>query len=248
MRRRRPFTRAAALIAAALLTLALAPAAPVAAASAKGPLGQFKHLVVIYEENHSFDNLYGHVGRGRRPARHRPVATPTRPTRSRSPRTARPYNCLKQLDVNLDVAAAGAAPAAPTTVTFRRRGHDGVATSRNAPVQHRRLHPGRRTTCPDRRPPVQLAERRRSNGTRAARRLHPRPGPPVLPGAVPAQRRAAEPLRDRQRRGRHDDGLLRHDRSCRSTSTCTAEGARTTSSPTTSSRRRSAARSSTTST
>ena len=32
---------------------------PGAAAAAKGPLGDYSHLVVIYEENHSFDNLYG---------------------------------------------------------------------------------------------------------------------------------------------------------------------------------------------
>ena len=29
----------------------------VAAAPKTGPLGNFKHVVVIYEENHSFDNL-----------------------------------------------------------------------------------------------------------------------------------------------------------------------------------------------
>ena len=33
--------------------------APVSAAPKTGPLGNFKHIVVIYEENHSFDNLYG---------------------------------------------------------------------------------------------------------------------------------------------------------------------------------------------
>ena len=44
-----------AIVAVALLALA----APVTAAPDKGPLGNFKHLVVIYEENHSFDNLYG---------------------------------------------------------------------------------------------------------------------------------------------------------------------------------------------
>jgi len=36
----------------------LAIAGPVAAAPKSGPLGPYKHLVVIYEENHSFDNLY----------------------------------------------------------------------------------------------------------------------------------------------------------------------------------------------
>jgi acid phosphatase len=46
---------------AALASLALAAAGviPVSAAVNQGPLGHFKHLVVIYEENHSFDNLYG---------------------------------------------------------------------------------------------------------------------------------------------------------------------------------------------
>ena len=35
------------------------------------------------------------------------------------------------------------------------------------------------------------------NGSGPARRLHPRPRAPLLPGAVPARRREAEPLRDR---------------------------------------------------
>ena len=49
--------------------------------------GGFKHLVVIYEENHSFDNLYG-AGAGQRPARS--TGRPTRPrARRRSRRTAR---------------------------------------------------------------------------------------------------------------------------------------------------------------
>ena len=51
--------------AAALVVAASAPAS--AAAAAKKPPGQlpagYKNLVVIYEENHSFDNLYGDWGR-----------------------------------------------------------------------------------------------------------------------------------------------------------------------------------------
>ena len=85
-------------------------------------------------------------------------------------------------------------------------------------VQHRPVHPGRRDDLPAAEPGVQLPERDqngalqgRRHAGRPARRLHARPGPPVLPGAVPAQRRPAEPLRDRQRLGRDDDGLLRHD-------------------------------------
>ena len=41
-----------------LLALAV-PGSVGAAKPTKGPFGNFKHLVVIYEENHSFDNLYG---------------------------------------------------------------------------------------------------------------------------------------------------------------------------------------------
>src|SRR5438132_3038452 len=48
-------------VALALVAL-LAVAAPVSAGPKTGPLGTFKHLVVIYEENHSFDNLYGNWG------------------------------------------------------------------------------------------------------------------------------------------------------------------------------------------
>ena len=45
------------IVLAALLLLAVPVS--VGAKSPKGPLGNFKHIVVIYEENHSFDNLYG---------------------------------------------------------------------------------------------------------------------------------------------------------------------------------------------
>ncbi len=51
--------------------------------------GGYKHLVVIYEENHSFDNLYG--GWGSVNGQHvvgLSDATPAKTTRS--PRTARP--------------------------------------------------------------------------------------------------------------------------------------------------------------
>ena len=47
------------LLSVALAVLALG--APTA--SAKRGLGDINHFVVIYEENHSFDNLYGGWGR-----------------------------------------------------------------------------------------------------------------------------------------------------------------------------------------
>jgi acid phosphatase len=55
---------AAAAAAAALIAFGTAPAASAgpAAASSRPVLGSYHHLVVIYEENHSFDNLYGGWG------------------------------------------------------------------------------------------------------------------------------------------------------------------------------------------
>jgi len=62
--------------------------------------GGYKHLVVIYEENHSFDNLYGRWGRvhGERVAGLR-RATPLHTRQVAQDGTA--YGCLLQNDVNL---------------------------------------------------------------------------------------------------------------------------------------------------
>ena len=43
---------------ASVLALTALPAAG-ATSSSSDPLGRINHIVVIYEENHSFDNLYG---------------------------------------------------------------------------------------------------------------------------------------------------------------------------------------------
>src|SRR3954452_15047584 len=66
----------------ALAALAAPAAAHAAASAVADPVG---HVVVIYEENHSFDNLDGgwEGVRGRFPP-------PPRRTGGRSPRTARP--------------------------------------------------------------------------------------------------------------------------------------------------------------
>ncbi|HVD14255.1 MAG TPA: alkaline phosphatase family protein, partial [Actinomycetota bacterium] len=43
-----------------LVTLAMVPASGAAAAGGSSDrLSRIKHIVVIYQENHSFDNLYG---------------------------------------------------------------------------------------------------------------------------------------------------------------------------------------------
>ena len=49
----------AALAAFALVSASLTAAGPTVAKDGPKPFGNFKHVVVIYEENHSFDNLYG---------------------------------------------------------------------------------------------------------------------------------------------------------------------------------------------
>ena len=92
---------------------------------------------------------------------------------------------------------------------------------------------------------VRPERRREGRGTR--RRMHPRPRPPLLPGAVPARRRQAGPLRDRQRRARPDDGDLRHARAADLPLPAPARAIPATRSPTTSSRRPSVGRSSITS-
>ncbi len=60
--------------------------------------GGYKHLVVIYEENHSFDNLYGGWG----PVNGEPVeglAAATNATQV--DQHGVPFGCLQQRDVNL---------------------------------------------------------------------------------------------------------------------------------------------------
>ncbi len=99
---------AALVVAGAPLAGAPATARPVAATKstqatptkAPGLPGGFKHLVVIYEENHSFDNLYGGWGAvngqrvdGRASAR---AAHTTQVDQKGAP-----YSCLLQDDVNL---------------------------------------------------------------------------------------------------------------------------------------------------
>ena len=87
---------------------------PATAAPTRGPLGNFKHIVVIYEENHSFDNLYGlwgdvngqHVvGLGDADAAHT----------TQIAQDGTVFQCLKQTDVNLRTTVDN--PAGPLTQT-----------------------------------------------------------------------------------------------------------------------------------
>jgi acid phosphatase len=105
------------ILGAAVMCAAVAAGAPLAGSAASAPdsasvretraparppglPGGFRHLVVIYQENHSFDNLYGGWGsvNGRR------VNGRTRATTARTTQVAQdgtPYSCLLQNDVNL---------------------------------------------------------------------------------------------------------------------------------------------------
>ena len=230
--------RPLALCAAAALALA-APAVAAAHGSGHGHddhhgkgLSPIEHIVVIYEENHTFDNLYGGwegVNGLRAPTRaHAPGQPGRRAVHVPAAERRQPHVAAAARDVH------------------RRDDRDDVPS--RSPTSRSR---STTTSHPDDRQDVpgagRLRPQRRARTDRPARRLHARPRAPLLPGAVPAQRRQAEPLHDRQRRGRPDAGRLRHARPADLQVPARGKRLPTTRSPTTSSRRRSAARSSTTS-
>ena len=77
-------------------------------------LRDVKHIVVIYEENHSFDNLYGgwEGVRGLKSA----DAAHTTQLGQTGPSTFAPYQCLYQDDANLQ-AQSIANPSAPLSAS-----------------------------------------------------------------------------------------------------------------------------------
>jgi acid phosphatase len=98
-----PAAVAVALLATALISsgVAAAPASEGGNHSREHGLpGGFKHLVVIYEENHSFDNLYGSWGRVGKD-RVDGIADSTSGERTQVAQDGSPYDCLLQVDVNL---------------------------------------------------------------------------------------------------------------------------------------------------
>jgi acid phosphatase len=152
----------------ALLSLTLVSAGPVDAGRDKGPLGTYKHLVVIYEENHSFDNLYGLWGNVAGPGTAPDgLAAADAAHTTQIAQNGDAYDCLKQLDVNLNTDFAGSAPPPPGTPTFpantlsKRSGcnpetvtfPDGTTTTftshfANAPFNIDQYIPADATTCP----------------------------------------------------------------------------------------------------
>jgi phospholipase C len=98
--------RVLALVTAGLaVTAAMGTVPSVSAASGPhsglgGLLGDYRHLVVIYQENHSFDNLFGQWGQ----VDHQRVDGLNDPRASRVRQVTQrgePYDCLLQNDVNL---------------------------------------------------------------------------------------------------------------------------------------------------
>jgi len=146
--RRRTVVLPALAAATAVTTLAFggvpASAAPRATATSSHHheprvVGPYSHLVVIYEENHSFDNLYGGWGQvggqqvdGLQDAR--PAATTQRA------QDGTPYRCLPQVDVNLT------SPPLPATCTDTA--HSITSAFRNRPFTIDRYIAPTDTTCP----------------------------------------------------------------------------------------------------
>src|ERR1700743_647307 len=76
------------------------PATAAPAHTAFGPDSKFKHIVVIYEENHSFDNLSGTWDAiEAQTVNGQSNADPAHTVQARQDGSA--YGCLYQLDVNL---------------------------------------------------------------------------------------------------------------------------------------------------
>ncbi len=92
------------LVLVAALALVVVPSTPAGATAAahakkKPSIGGYKHLVVIYEENHSFDNLYGkwgRVGSGKVKGLKQAEAG-----RTQVDQAGHPITCLLQNDANL---------------------------------------------------------------------------------------------------------------------------------------------------
>jgi acid phosphatase len=117
--------------------------AGVADARTKAPTlpGGYRHLVVIYEENHSFDNLYGRWGR----VNGQKVIGLPRAPRSAKRQVAQDgsrYGCLLQVDVNLTAPA-------PLSSACQDQAH-GVPAShfRNGPFKIDRYIRQKDRTCP----------------------------------------------------------------------------------------------------
>ena len=120
----------------ALLLAAGAVSAPAAAQAAPAGMDGIDHVVVVYQENHSFDNLYGRW-EGVRGLR---AADPAHTTQVNQAGT--PYDCLLQNDVNLTSPPLDATCTDATTATAFSSHFP------NAPFTIDDFIPATATTCP----------------------------------------------------------------------------------------------------
>jgi acid phosphatase len=141
----RPRAGLSAVLAAAALVALAAPAV----AQAR-PHTRVGHIVVVYQENHSFDNLYG------RWERVRGVSDAPRAKTIQVNQQGAPYTCLKQNDVNLT------SPPLSVTCTDETTGTPFTSHFRNAPFLIDDYIPATATTCP---PPGVFAPNGIANGS-----------------------------------------------------------------------------------
>jgi acid phosphatase len=136
--------RVTAVFAAIILTLGLVGSPAVAHPRRSGPLGPFEHLVVIYQENHSFDNLYGMWGsvHGRRVEGRGSDGYARRGVQVREDGT--PYRCLYQNDPSLSTPPLDAACGTDTATN----GFTYASHFRNRPFEINDYITPESTTCP----------------------------------------------------------------------------------------------------
>jgi len=126
------------LIAAGLAAVVTATASP--AAAQRDRLSRMKHFVVIYEENHSFDNLYG----GWEGVNGRPKARAAHTVQR--DQFGHALQCLPQVDVNLTAPDPLSSRCAGTNPT---NGSAYQSHFFNAPFQLDTYIPASAKTCPD---------------------------------------------------------------------------------------------------
>src|SRR4051812_12445240 len=102
----------------------------------KAYLAKVRHVVVIYEENHSFDNLYG--GWERVNGRSKAPAART----AQVNQAGLPYTCLLQDDVNLT------SPPQPASCSDSSTGPTFSSAFPNTPFNIDNFIPSSATTCP----------------------------------------------------------------------------------------------------
>src|SRR4051795_2016297 len=136
----RQVTRVNAAVLAALAAVLIAVVTATVSSSATSPLGKVNHIVVIYEENHSFDNLYG----GWEGVNGLSGADAAHTTQVNE--AGNPYTCLKQNDANLQDASRF--PRTCSDATAGTPGGPFTSAFTNAPFTIDHYIPPTDTTCP----------------------------------------------------------------------------------------------------